>query len=226
LQKAKSRHTLPSHPQLAESMNKRSRPVNASASALARDVEVQSKIRKVSFFSRYARVVCSAIFGFGVVGGAFYLLLGTLNVLGWVSPAVDGGVGLTPQQKMWALPMFALAMSAWLAAIYHLTRLFGSLATGAIYTAENVRRVRHVGLLWMLSAVLGLLIPFVWAGLVASGVVEESNPPRLESWFSWPSSVNGMVSAGLVLLISWIMDVGLYEKDHADALQRDADLVI
>ena len=33
-------------------------------------------------------------------------------------------------------------------------------------------------------------------------------------------------AAGLVLLASWIMDVGLYEKEHADALQRDADLVI
>jgi hypothetical protein len=34
------------------------------------------------------------------------------------------------------------------------------------------------------------------------------------------------VSAGLILLASWIMDVGLYEKDHADELKREADLVI
>jgi hypothetical protein len=33
-------------------------------------------------------------------------------------------------------------------------------------------------------------------------------------------------AAGLILLASWIMDVGLYEKEHADALKRDADLVI
>jgi hypothetical protein len=38
--------------------------------------------------------------------------------------------------------------------------------------------------------------------------------------------LNSIVSAGLILLASWIMDLGLYEKDHADALRRDADLVI
>ena len=39
-------------------------------------------------------------------------------------------------------------------------------------------------------------------------------------------SVSSFFAAGLILLVSWIMDVGLYEKDHADALRRDADLVI
>jgi hypothetical protein len=28
-----------------------------------------------------------------------------------------------------------------------------------------------------------------------------------------------------VLLASWIMDVGLYEKEHADELPRDSDLM-
>jgi len=37
---------------------------------------------------------------------------------------------------------------------------------------------------------------------------------------------SSFATAGLVLLASWIMDVGLYEKDHADALQRDAELTI
>jgi hypothetical protein len=32
--------------------------------------------------------------------------------------------------------------------------------------------------------------------------------------------------AGLVLFVSWIMDVGLYEKEHVDVLRRDAELVI
>jgi hypothetical protein len=44
--------------------------------------------------------------------------------------------------------------------------------------------------------------------------------PSLSALFS------SFATAGLVLLASWIMDVGLYEKDHADALQRDAELTI
>ncbi len=50
-----------------------------------------------------------------------------------------------------------------LAGVYQLYRLFGNLAAGAIYTPENVRRVRHLGLLSLLSAVLAIAIPFALA---------------------------------------------------------------
>jgi hypothetical protein len=197
--------------------------VNASASSLDRDVEVQSKIRKVSTFGRSARVVCATLFGFGLVGSGVVLLVG---VLGLILPEPNSGTGLTPQQKLWALPLSGVVFGVWLAVVYQLYRLFGNLAAGAIYTSENVRRVRRIGLLWLLWAVLGILIPVAWAALVALGFIEASAPPKHELWFSWSESLTYFVAAGLILLVSWIMDVGLYEKDHADALRREADLVI
>jgi hypothetical protein len=112
-----------------------------------------------------------------------------------------------------------------LAGMFQLYRLFGNLAAGAIYTPENVRRVRHLGLLSLLWAVLAVAIPFAFAVLVRLGVLDASIAESLLV-IPWPESLNVAVSAGLILLVSWIMDVGLYEKDHADALRRDADLVI
>ncbi|HUQ10744.1 MAG TPA: DUF2975 domain-containing protein [Steroidobacteraceae bacterium] len=199
--------------------------MNASASAMTRDVEIQSKIRKVSTFGRYARVVCSVIYGFGVVACAGMLLMG---IVGLFLPGLHGPMsdsGLSPQQKLWALSISGVVMGLGLAAVYQLYRLFGNLAAGAIYTAENVVRVRRVGFLWLLSAIFGVLIPVVWTGLIALGLVEASDPPK-EIWFSWSDSLASFMSAGLILLVSWVMDVGLYEKDHAEALRRDADLVI
>jgi hypothetical protein len=201
----------------------RSHLVNASAPMLDREVEVQSKIRKVSTFGRYARVVCSALFAFGLVGSAGTLLMG---VFGIISPGPFTDTSLTVQQKLWALPMAAAVVGVWLAVVYQLYRLFGTLASGAIYTPENVGRVRRVGILYLVLAVLGLLVPATWAALVALGYVEPSDPPKFDRWFSWSQTVNDFVTAGIILLVSWIMDVGLYEKNHADALQRDADLVI
>ena len=49
--------------------------MNASAPALSREDEVQSKIRKVRKFGRVARVVCAAIYGFGLVGTVALLLI-------------------------------------------------------------------------------------------------------------------------------------------------------
>lgn len=197
--------------------------MDAHAPALSREDAVRTKTRKVGTFSRYARLVCSAAFGFGLVGSVVVLIIGVMSLI------VPGGQveqGLTPQQKMWALPFFALASSAWLAAVYQLYRLFGNLSSGAIYTAENVRRVRLVGVFWLLSAVVNLLLPIVWVALIRLGAVTPAAVPNYQTWFSWSDSLAGFASAGLVVLISWVMDIGLYEKDQAEALQRDADLVI
>jgi len=206
--------------------------VNASASALPREDEVQSKIRKVRQFGRIARVVCAAIFGFGLVGIVFMLVI---SVPTKIPGPIKGNGGawdilnslLNPYQvKVFAgLGVSALA-GVWLAAVYQLYRLFGDLAVGAIYTPENVRRVRHVGLLLLLLTVLmDIVIPAAF--VVAHGFIEPSIPLDLDLLFPPPPELfEDFISPGLILLVSWIMDVGLREKEHADALRRDADLVI
>jgi hypothetical protein len=193
--------------------------VNASTPALTREGEVQSKIGKVRAFSRIARFVCSAIFGFGLVACVFLVLI---NVLGMFLPEVGNITGFTPEQRLGVLPFILLIAGIWLAAVFQLYRLFGNLAAGAIYTPENVRRLRNVGFLWLLLAALGILIPIASATLLSFGFTVPEGGPA----FSWQETLSSFISAGLILLISWVLDVGLYEKDHADALQRDADLVI
>ena len=206
--------------------------MNASASALPpRQDEVQSKIRKVRAFGRDARVVCSALFAFGLVVCVALMLV---IILGPTLEPKSGNGGpydiltspLTPLQlKAWAFLVPGVSIGVWLAAVYQLYRLFGNLAVGAIYTPENVRRVRNVGLLWLLFAVLGILLPVTFA--VAHRLIDASVPIDFDRWFpSFSEVLSSFVSAGLVLLTSWIMDVGLYEKEHADALRRDADLTI
>ena len=207
--------------------------MNASTASLSREVEVQSKIGKVRTFGRIARVPCGALFGFGLVGTLGILISVALGPFsGW-----DNGIGLpglgsvstaqitTPALKVWVFLVVFLLTGASLAVVHQLYRLFGNLAAGAILTPENVRRVRNVGLLTLLSAALEILIPVATAALVTSGFIDASAPISHELVFSW-QSVSALISAGLILLASWIMDVGLYEKDHAEALQRDADLVI
>jgi hypothetical protein len=132
----------------------------------------------------------------------------------------------TPLQLMVCVFLImGVVIGVWLAALRQLYRLFGDMAAGAIYTPENVRRVRNVGLLLLLWAVLGLVIPT--ALVVARGLIDASVPMDLDRVFpSLPELFSSFATAGIVLLASWIMDVGLYVKDHADALQHDAELTI
>jgi hypothetical protein len=173
--------------------------MNASVSALNREGEVQSKIGKVRAFGRIARIVCSAIFGFGLVGSVGVFLIG---ILGIFLPNLRGGADFTPEQRMSALPMAAMVVG--------------------VYTPENVRRVRNVGFLWLLLAAFSILIPVASTALNAFGIAVTKSALA----FSLSESLSAFAAAGLILLASWIMDVGLFEKDHAEALQRDADLVI
>jgi hypothetical protein len=213
--------------------------VNASASALPREAEVQAKIRKVRTFGRGARGVCTALFwlllvGFGLMPIAIMIRLGTGAGFAPTeirTPSTDNGdlydvlvALLTPLQL--ALCVFfilGVVIGVLLATLSQLHGLFGNLAAGAIYTTENVRRIRNVGFLQLVLAVLGVVIPT--AIVVARGFIDTSVP--IDRVFpSLSEVISPFVTAGLVLLASWIMDVGLYEKDHADALQRDADLTI
>jgi hypothetical protein len=207
--------------------------VNASTSALGRDVEVQSKIRKVRTFGRAARTLSGALFGFGLVGSVLILIavaIGSLaqpfsGLVVHTLGAITTAELTTPALRAWAFLASGALMGVSLAFVYQHYRLFGNLAAGAIYTPENVRLVRNVGILALLAAALEIVIPVASSALVASGVIDASAPINLEPGFS-SQSVTATISAGLLLLASWIMDIGLSEKDHADALRRDADLVI
>jgi hypothetical protein len=203
--------------------------VNASASALIPDDDVQSKIRKIQTFGRNARFVCAVLFGFGLFA-ALMLILAT--TFGSRSNSADGGVYdiltsvRTPLPfKAWMFLLMAAVIGIWVAVLYQLYRLFGNLAAGAIYTPENVRRVRHVGLVLLLFPVVSIVASATL--IVAKRLLGATGPSDLDRLFpSFSQLLISCLAAGLVLLVSWIMDVGRYEKEQADTLRRDADLVI
>jgi hypothetical protein len=210
---------------------KKDSPGTVPISALLREDEVQSKIRKIRAFGRNARVVCSAFFALGLVvcvSLVLVMLFGPLRE----PRSGNGGVfniltGLhTPLPlKVWTFILMGVVVGVWLAAVYQLYRLFGNLAAGAIYTPENVSRVRFVGLLWLLWAMLGIVIPATL--VVVHRLTDASVPLELDRIApSFSELLSSFVAAGIVLLVSWIMDVGLFAKEHADALERDANLTI
>lgn len=203
--------------------------MNALPSTVHRQDEVQSKIRKIRSFGRNARSVCAVLLGFGLVAVVMLVVATTFG------SEPNGGSGnvydiLTSQRtplqfKAWVLLLVGMAIGVWLAVVHQLYRLFGNLAAGAIYTSENVRRVRYIGLGLLLLPVLSMATSVTL--VVVQRLIDSSVSSDLDRLLpSISQLLSSFIAAGLVLLVSWIMDVGLYEKEHADTLRSDADLVI
>lgn len=206
--------------------------MNTTASELPREPEVRDRIHKIRTFSRSARALCGAL----IVGGLFATGASLLAVAFTGIPAARIAEGTTfgllagmlaPWQvRVWWLLSQAAVAGAGIATVIQLYHLFTSLANGTIYSPENVRRVRNVGLLMLLSAALGVMLPSI-ALITASVLADGPVPAGIGQAFrSFGGVLGSLAAAAVVLLASWIMDVGLYEKESADHLQRESDLMI
>jgi hypothetical protein len=173
------------------------------------------EIDMVRKYSRYARGACTVVLALLAAAVCVYLLMRFPD-----AP--------TPGARFW---MTVAVLSSMLSAafIYLLRRLFVSLADGEIFSSRNVGHIRHIAYLFCGMGVFKLLVLIAYGMLVAYGVVEDSEPtlgarePEDGVLFG---VFNSFVMAGILLLASWIMQVGLGVRREADELKRDADLVV
>ncbi|HUQ53895.1 MAG TPA: DUF2975 domain-containing protein [Gammaproteobacteria bacterium] len=197
--------------------------------------ETEARIRNVKKFAKNGWQFCAfAGFMLGIyLLGAWVTIVfrfaGTrLNVGTFYS--VNADLLTAPSSRIWSFVVVTVVagLSAWM--LLHLYRLFKHLEAGSIYTQQNVHHLRQVGWLSMALAVIQLLLPLLAFVLAELNLVDATLVPRTETANGAPiwlgQSLSGVITASLILLASWIMDVGRQISDDADAMRREADLVI
>ena len=122
-----------------------------------------------------------------------------------------------------------VALAGW--TLYHLYCLFDRLADGAIYTKPTVWHLRQVGMLSLAMAVIQLILAPTTFALVELGFLDRALLAPVESatrtpLLFWSPSFGGFITAALILLASWILDVGREVSEDAEVMRREADLVI
>jgi hypothetical protein len=196
-----------------------------------REVEtpIQAQVRKVRRFSRYARAFCTLAFVF--LGFAALLLL--VNVLfGGRGPKVGFGVYtvatdqlITIGMKAWAIVFVAVIFALVFKGLYHLRALFGKFVEGEIYTKETVRHIRNLGWVSLAIPLVGGVMVLISWWLLKAGFIEEASVTRQTMGLT-PASFGSLITPALLLLVSWIMDVGRQTQEEAEQLRRDAELVV
>ena len=190
-----------------------------------------SQVRKVQKMSRYARAACSIL-----------LVLLALSCL-WVAISVIGSPGSSATRfylgryeiradqltsaslKAWMLIVIAIGGFICAAIFYLLRRVFHNMAGGEIFSAGNVRHIRSIGVFILVVGLLQFIFPAINALMLAMGVFDATaftvTPSTLSPGILVPFGV-----AGLIFLVSWIMEVGLGVSEEATELRRDAELVV
>lgn len=184
--------------------------------------ETEAKLAKVRKYSASLRLLFNFFTALIVIGGVislFILLLaksddtsiaiGTLVFRGdEITPALQllGAIGL--------LISFGIAFKL----LRHLSRLFGLYAEGQIFTAENVRQIRQIGI----SVFLFCLI-WAWEIVVRVILVATNHPlPAQEAGDKTLSLqlsnglFNAVIAGIIIIVVSWIMDVGRELREEQD----------
>ena len=165
-----------------------------------------ARVRK---FSRYARHICTALLALFAVALGFMFLK--------VVPDMES-VTRKYLMTMLAFSVLLTACFTWL-----LRRLFDNLARGEIFSSRNIGCIRHIAYLFVGIGVWRLLAPLIYKVLVANELLEPIT--KVTGGFI-SNAFMAFAVAGILLLASWIMGIGLGVTREADELRRDAELVV
>jgi Protein of unknown function (DUF2975) len=197
---------------------------------MSTEVPVSVEVRKVQTFSRIARRVCwlgLALVAFGAVMGVLGIVLGWKGTkIGLGSFSLEAAHLTTPFLKAYGLAVVVAVLGVVFYWLYGLYALFGNLARGSIFTSENVRLIRQAGLLMLLMVVLIPAIGFTSFALLRAGIINEALVINQGTAAVTPSTFTGLLGPGLVLLASWIMEVGRKTRVEADEMRRETELMV
>lgn len=207
---------------LRQSQHMRERPVER---------KIPVEIRRVTLFSQIARAACTVLL---VCMSAVFIALclgiafgrggdGKLN-LGLY--AINAGQVTTPAVRIWSMLFIAILFAPFFKGALHLRALFANFVSSEIYTQENVRHLRQLGLLALAIPVLaGVLMAVSWV-LVQQGVIDKSLVTHDRPSINLLSALSYFVTPLLLVLASWIMEVGRKTRSEADDMRREAELTI
>jgi hypothetical protein len=196
----------------------------------------QNRLGKVQRFGRVARNACTALLAFVALLAAPYGIFTVVTASN--STRLDLDLGLLAFRgdhidslsvKTWLIAIFSSVLLIFLRSLWLIRRVFGNLARGQIYTRGNVRLLHALGLLMMIGACLPAIVLPVDILLTETQMISVPTTSHFTlsvSSGALMAALSTFATAGIVILISWIMDIGLAVSEEADELRRDSELVV
>jgi hypothetical protein len=197
------------------------------------DEKTAREIRYAQLLCRYGRVFCVVL---GVLFAVVGLTGACVALFGFGAPGMGVDVGsyvlrgdamATTASRLWGLCVILAIFTVLLAGLRFMFVLFGNLQRGEIFTDGNVKLLRNLAWVAMLGAALQGTVPLISEFLTALDVLHaEQVLPQVDHPLGLHLVPGSFITALLLWLASWIMDVGRRTRVEAEQMRRDADLVI
>lgn len=192
----------------------------------------EARVRKIQKFGRVARGLCSAAIAFTALLAApwgFFSILspraGQALDLDFGSVSFGGGPLDSIALELWILTIALANLVIFIWALWLIRAVFDHLARGEIYTAGPVHRLRALGRVMIMGPCLQILLAVATILLINTNTIHVPPTIQLTARITL-GMLSGFAAAGVVMLLSWILDVGLGVREEADELRRDAELVV
>lgn len=190
-----------------------------------------AEVRNIRRFGRFAQASCLVMFAVLAVMGPVAAVFAMIEN-GWALTATRGlgryftvGAPAPLSLAVWSVVDGALIFAIACVGVGYLYSLFGALGRGAIYTPDNVRRIRRIGQLTLALAAAQIVLPALTVALMKIGVFPKPTAWAVDLDFG-PDLLLLLLAGVLVLLVSWIMEVGRRVSDAAENMRREAELVV
>jgi hypothetical protein len=189
------------------------------------------EIRKIRRFGRFAQASCFVMFAMLAVMGPVTAVLAMIEN-DWALTATRGlgryftvGTPAPLSLAVWGVLDGALIFAIACIGVGYLYSLFASLGRGAIYTPDNVRRIRRIGQVMFALGTAQIVLPLLTVALMKIGAFPKPAAWAVDLDFG-PDTPLLLVAGAVILLVSWIMEAGRRASDDAESMRREAELVV
>ena len=188
--------------------------------------ETQQKLDKVKKYSASLSLLFFVIWFVLAFSGVIGLIIVlTINESQRIpSTLIFGGTTYVGDEVTWPVKIvvsigWLLTVAIALKLVGHLGKLFGLYAKGEIFTAENVRQIRAIGIsvfLFMGIWLYGLLTQLI-VGVPGAGAAIETQSMAVRGFgFGLPEPLTVVIAGIIIVIVSWIMDVGRELREEQD----------
>jgi hypothetical protein len=174
---------------------------------------VEARLAKVRKLSRIGNMLCIGMMIFAC------LVACLIVVVGFASPDTamcDFGAGrrpcgeLTGGELALTVAIGFVILGLFLKGVYHLSRLFKNYADGQIFTRDSVGQIKRIGATVFAYAAFEVLV------LIGAIVLMATQQLTWPEDRPLPLPFGSFIVGGLVMLISWVMEVGTELREETE----------